>query len=625
MFFMRKRFLGRRYQTHAVFAIITMILSAALLTRIMVLIEPMASDIFYFIAQRGKNLVLWLNYLPILLAMLFVYLLTANAAFSVSLVSFFLLVMFMTNRIKILLRGDPFMHWDLTLVKEAMRVAFGYGVWSIVLGIGALIVFGGIATFLCWKCKATRIGWKTRIFGGALMFGFLFFCNEGLYGNVALYNSLPVYGDYYNLADVFNSRGFLYSFIFMANSSGNADTLPKDEKRVAKAVADHEAADIQAMQSSYRPNIVMIMGESFSDISQSDAFNFTGFRNPLETYVQMCQEGISGRLVAPSRGGGTADTEFDVLTGSASRFLRDAPYAYRFLVRPTESLASVLAQVGYESIALHPGYRWFYNRQNVYRNIGFSKAVFEDAFPEDAYLDLYIGEEATFDMLLALLTSHFAEAPDTPLFTFCLTIQNHAGYENRFLPKDTYNFNANIPLTDQERNILSNYFAGMTDADEQLARLKEFLNEQAEPFVLVYFGDHLPSLDQALYDALIPGADAPKGSFERETRLYSVPFMIWQNDAAEAYRPLSEQGSVPHLPDNNTISSNYLGGYLLELLGFEGLSPFFDYTNLLRGTFPVLLENQSFMENGMDDKETPQSAQNMLYLYKAWIRHQIGK
>lgn len=608
---------------HPVAALIAIGVCSILLTYGTLRLELLPMDILLYLAKRSHNTVLWLNYLPILLLMLFIYLVTAHAFFSISLVSFLLLLMSFTNRIKIQLRGDPFMHHDFPLFQEAMKVAFGFGIWNVIIGIIAVIAFLGIVACLCWKFNTTQMGWKTRVLSGLLMLSFLYFCNEGLYSNQSLYDSFPVYGDYYNMADVFESRGFIYSFLYHFNTRGSVDTLPKDEKLVMQAIADHERRSNDECIGEYKPNIIMIMGESFSGLSESEAIDFEGYQNPLETFTQMGAAGIAGKLVVPSRGGGTADTEFDVLTGMAARYLRGVPYAYRLLVRPTESLPSLLRQIGYDTLALHPGYRWFYNRQNVYPTLGFERAVFEDEFARDAYLDLYIGEEATFDMLLEQLESHKRDHPDHPLFTFCVTIQNHAAYENRFLPKGSVTFTPTIPMTEQEQNILSNYFSGITDADMQLARLQAYANEQQTPYVIVYFGDHLPALERSLYGRLLQRTDSAKGSLAKETALYTVPFIIWQNDAAEALWPLSARENSVRLPDHKTISSNFLGSYIIELLGFDGISSFFDFTSSVRKVYPILLENQHFIYNSTEAFDTTNTPQDLLYLYKAWIRHQI--
>lgn len=611
-----RRWIGRKYRMNVACSILFLAVSAALLVYAMLRIQPIAWYIVRFLASRSNNIMLWMNLIPVFLLLLLFYFVTNQPIASVSLVGLLLVALSIVNRYKIILRGDPLLHWDLTLFSEAIETMRGLQAHTIQIGLIATLALVGVTWLCCMKWHAVAIEWKARLYCIALTLSVLLLAYDGLYGNKALYTSLPVYGDFYNLTDVFNSRGFLYSFLYTLNTQGNNNVLPKDEKAVALAAADMPKKDIKSFQNEYKPNIIMIMGESFSDLSQSDVFDFSGYTDPLETFSRMSEEGITGRLVVPSRGGGTADTEFDVLTANASRYLRNASYAYRLLVRPTEALPSILREIGYRSFALHPGYQWFYNRQNVYPNIGFSEAVFENDFPADAYLDLYISEKATYDKLIEMLTAYLAE-PE-PVFAFCLTIQNHAGYEDRFLPPGTVNFQANIPLSAKEENILSNYFKGITDADEQLKRLMEFLNEREEPFVLVYFGDHLPSLPQELYSRVLPGTDA-QNAMEKDTILYSSPFLIWQNDAAKAYEPLDNAKNDTGL----LMSSNYFGAYLLDTLGFQGISAYFDYANELRQSLPVLMEQQCFTTDGESVTDLPPTLLDKLTLYKAWMRHQV--
>lgn len=280
----------------------------------------------------------------------------------------------------------------------------------------------------------------------------------------------------------------------------------------------------------------------------------------------------------------------------------------------TEALPSLLRGIGYETLALHPGYRWFYNRQNVYRNLGFTTAIFEDAFAREAYRDTYISEAATYDMLLSLLDTHFQERT-SPLFAFCLTIQNHAAYQDRFLPEGVQTFTPTVPMDDTQRNILSNYFAGIAEADAELARLAAYLDALEEPAIVVYFGDHIPALSDAIYDLLIPGAQAEEGSLEQATRLYTVPYLIWPNAAAREAGVLALDAGDK---ESALMSSNYLGAYLLELLGMEGLSPFFRFAGEVRKEFPVLMENIAYQPDGSTSLAATEAARGMLQWYRYW-------
>lgn len=145
-----------------------------------------------------------------------------------------------------------------------------------------------------------------------------------------------------------------------------------------------------------------------------------------------------------------------------------------------------------------PGYAWFYNRQNVYPDLGFAASYFlEDSFDlaTQGYGG-YVNETATMDKIIETLDTHIKET-DTPLFSFTVTIQNHGPYEKKYGTLEQ-NFSSDIELNETQTDLLTQYFQGIGDADEQIGRLKEYAEDSDEPIVLVYFGDHLPGFSNGM-------------------------------------------------------------------------------------------------------------------------------
>lgn len=153
-----------------------------------------------------------------------------------------------------------------------------------------------------------------------------------------------------------------------------------------------------------KPNIIMVMSEAFSDISNSDFLSFDGFDNPLEFYNDfiMRDDVVSGHIVVPNFGGGTSDTEFDVLTGCSTRNIESTQVSYNFVRTPIESMPRMLEKIGYDTLAIHPGYGWFYNRTNVYNNMGFDDFVYleEDFDLKTQSKGGYISDEVTAQSII---------------------------------------------------------------------------------------------------------------------------------------------------------------------------------------------------------------------------------
>jgi len=366
----------------------------------------------------------------------------------------------------------------------------------------------------------------------------------------------------------------------------------------------------------------MIMGEAFSDLSLLPSFDFTDFGgNPLSNWHALKEESIHGHIFVPSHGGGTADTEFDIFTGMNTRQFRGGvPFSFRMINSEIESMASILNSIGYHSEFMHPGFDWFYNRQNVYRYLGFERLVFVDEFEGLPTKGWYMNEADTINRVIEMFEEHLITRPGVPYFHFCVTIQNHGPYVDKFLYDGDVtgpNFTSSLNLDDIDINALSNYFYGMRDADYHLGRLVEHLRDAAEPVVLVYFGDHLPALGRGLYDIILPDVYEP-GSFEDLTRLFTLPFMIWFNDAAMDLYGVRHPMDLVDADETFMFNSTYLGAFVLETLGVTNVSPFWDYVNEMRRLFPIMTETRSFSTDRRASLDMTAEERAPLILYRSW-------
>jgi phosphoglycerol transferase MdoB-like AlkP superfamily enzyme len=195
-----------------------------------------------------------------------------------------------------------------------------------------------------------------------------------------------------------------------------------------------------------------------------------------------------------------------------------------------------------------------------------------------------------------MFAQHRRDFPGKPYFHFGVTIQNHGPYVNKFYWDgfdEVPNFTTDIDFDDADLNALSHYFHGIIDADVQLRRLADYLNALDEPVVLIYYSDHLPAFNPRIYDLLLPDIHSP-GSFEDMTRLFTVPFLIWFNYAALELYGISHPQELICLEEDLLFTASFLGAYVMEMLGFTNLSPFWDFNAELRRLFPVITDIRSF-------------------------------
>lgn len=188
-----------------------------------------------------------------------------------------------------------------------------------------------------------------------------------------------------------------------------------------------------------------------------------------------------GRLRVPAHGAYTMRSEHAVLTGRPSDSLgfgRYDPYTSRSGDEPT-SLARLARGRGYGTLFLHPFHRDFFRRARVMEAFGFADLVMGEAFTETPRVGPYVGDIALGDRLLAEV-----RARQTPLFLFCVTMENHGPWKPGRLPG----------IDDPQAQYLHHVANTGQMVEDIVAGLDVIARERHQTITLCVFGDHAPSL-----------------------------------------------------------------------------------------------------------------------------------
>lgn len=615
---MRKIFIKeeKRLPYSVVFTIVP--LASAVLTFVVFYLQYYSlNDITYGLKNAGLTIFI-LNFLPILMSMLLLLFISGRLSVAFFLTSLITVLLTLINRTKIIMRQDPLMPTDFSLGTEAFTIVMNMEAGSIakyVVIILAVILFGA-ALIMFFKNKPVRI--SVRISGAVIVIAASAVLYSTTYSDVKLYDSLPV-GNLYYLANHYNTKGFVYCFIHQVSATGVLSRKAPDgykKTELVRLIEEEYSSKEYSLDGA--PHVVVIMGEAFSDLSDRADLEFTNYRDPLTNFKKLKEQGVSGEIIVTHTGGGTSDTEFDVLTGMSKREEESVSYAFRLLSKQTESIASDLTELGYKSIFVHPGTGWFYNRKNVYSLMGFEDLYFSEYFGDSPTKGGYINEYDTVDAVINLFEEKRRENPGSPIFEFCVSIQNHGPYESKYSTWEM-NFDSEADLSDSEINILSNYFQGITDQDENLGRLADYLNSLDEPVLLMYFGDHMPSMPVSLFKNIGLSFDFG-GDFLERMELFTTPYLFWQNDC---YR--QQTGQIAENGQNAPlISANFLGASLLEFIGYGEISPMNKFLNELKRDIPVITKNEYVTKDGyksFDDLSEPEK--NKILLYKQWQYYKL--
>lgn len=549
------------------------------------------------LAMLGKMLrqplILFLNWLPIALLTAAFAFAFRNVFFSSALVGLIAGAMSLINRVKLTIRGEPFVPRDISLIKEAADAAGSYDMTLPWFQIGCLVVMTAVFIVLgvLLPLKKSEDAPKKR---GALVrvMGFVL-CLAVLVGAVGLvYSSTDLYNSFettepYNLSSVNNELGFVYYFCYHFSTYKIEKPEGFDREEAASWETGYESAPDAA-----DVNVVFVMNEAFSDILNEDVFVFPEGENPMEVYNTLAEgeNAWAGHIVVPYFAGGTADTEFDVASGMQTNLLNPAApslTAFRTVNRDLDSIFRIFGADGYTSCFMHPGQSWFYNRENVYDWFGADESFFVEDFDAE-----YKGSWVTDESVLRELISRFEEksAGGGLDFTYAVTIQNHMSYTaEKYGDYVCPEVETTAELSPEIQTAVNVYAEGIRDANAMLEDLTEFYSEQSEPVLLVFFGDHLPYLGdnrQGYAELGLPAASVTGG--EDPFAAYTAPVLFWCNDAAAEALDFANAIEALDLPADGRISACYLGAVVLELTGRGEVSPWFAFLNEMRRELPVL-------------------------------------
>lgn len=568
--------------------ILLLIMIAGLTECISVYLQPGG----FFYTLRGfisRPATIALNFAPVLLTVLLGYFISGNIFWGASIPSFIWLILSYVNLLKIEGRDDAFVPADLGLIKEAFNSAASYSLNLHLLLLAGIILYCSILFGLGFFLKNPNPRRALRIGGGVGMVGIFAALMIFVYPSKPIYNSFSVPNPYY-IPSVFNTLGFNYCFLHNVNlyPIDKPDGYSKGE--IKKWEQEYEREETIP---ATKPNIIMVMGEAFSDLSNNEVFDWgSKEENPAYLYNLLAQSdrALTGHINVANIAAGTANTEFDVLTGMPTIMIGEGTSsAFRAVHKTVPTIASNLKELGYENRFLHPGQSWFYNRSNVYQYFGIEQQTFEEAFD---FSTEAVSGMIRDDAFLRQLKEEF-EAGSSPQFIYGVTIQNHQAYNYSKYPTPTPPVPVKKELSAQAMEFLSVYLRGVKDTSQMLYDLAEYLDSTKEPTLLVFFGDHLPNLgaDYLAYREL--GLDIGDSSTPQSAlAAYTTPFMIYANEAYCEANDFAAAKDSLELQEEPYINAHYLGAMTLELAGYSGLDPYFDFLNLARRTLPAFRESE---------------------------------
>ena len=504
-------------------------------------------------------------------------------------------------------RSVPIQPWDLLSIGTAASVAGNY---DYTLDRQALLVVLGFLFLLILEffCRFTlkKGTWKLRLPMAATLvvmlgaFGLMFHSDEIVEQKLRLYNKLftPTTISYKNgtaLAFVMELR-----YLSVDKPAGyNADTAAQELAALEEESMSEPAMAGAGSDEGEFPNIIVIMDEAFSDPAILGDFTVNQDYMPfVHSLLEGADNTISGWLNVSVLGGNTANTEFEYLTGNTMAFLPQGSIPYQqYIKAETPSLASHLAGLGYQTVAMHPYNASGWDRDTVYPAMGFSEMYFLPDFENPVKVRNYVSDQSDFEKIIEI----YENKGDNPLFLFNVTMQNHSSYTESF-----DNFDPQIEVEGGSQT-LNNYLSLLSLSDEALGELVSYFEGQEEDTVIVFFGDHQTTNSVIEPILKLNGKSSSTLTEEEQADRYKVPFFIWANFDIE------EETDVE-------TSANYLAARTLEAAGVP-LDGYFTWLSGFSETVPVISANHVTLADGTFTNADDQS--ELLSDYKGYQYYRL--
>ncbi len=428
-----------------------------------------------------------------------------HRSFAVAFIGAIWLGIGIANCVLMVIRNSPLTGVDFYILTTGLTIVTVYlSLFQIVLAVSAILL-ALVLLFVLYRKLPTfaipRTSGLTQC-GSAFLFMLL------LALTVQAAKLVPKQFD--DMADAYARYGFAYCFTQSIIDRGidrPQDYSDAGVEAIVGILSDKHGEDAVPWA---RPNVIVLQLESFIDLSALSSVALS--EDPTPFFHELKQSYPNGLLEIPSIGGGTANTEFEVLSGMTLDYFGIGEYPYNTVCRTqtVPTLAHILKGIGYTAQAFHNHEGSFYDRNLVYPNLGF------DTYTSIEYMTDYetnaLGwckDEALIAELLSAMS--MTERRD---FLFAVSVQCHGKYPTEYEGSD-------VEITGVEDPVLAAQYAyyaeQLKNVDAFLKALTTALSAHAEPTLLILYGDHLPSLS-------LSADDLPEGQ-----TLYQTEYVVWSN------------------------------------------------------------------------------------------------
>lgn len=499
--------------------ILSIIPPAVVLT---VVLESLGRHAFFggFLFMLSDPLMFLYNVLIIMFT-LSLSLLFSKRAFVLFLIILMWLMLGIANYILLFFATIPLGFTDILLIRNVLSILDMY-LSPLEIGlVCTALVLAIIGVIFIWKkCPRRKVQFWRGTLGFCSLAAVLLILSASASGANAISYSFG------NLVEAYDELGFAYCFTTTVVDRGVGRPDDYSEEAVSKLCSQFG----KNYTVPKRPNVIFVQLESFFDPALYADSELS--ENPIPVFTDLRENCSGGFLTVPVAGTGTANTEFEILTGMSIKDFGPGEYPYKTVLKDfaCESLCYSLSELGYSPTVIHNNTRTFYGRDEVFANLGFKRYVSIEDMENVTYNPTGWANDD-------VLTGEILNAVDRSIgrdFIYAITVQAHGKYTDIDMEDS-----AADPEQSEEENSWEYYAEQLSGTDAFIGALIDALEQRGEPTVVVLFGDHLPSL----------GIEEDNLACD----LFETEYLIWSNIGLEK--------------ETRNLCAYQLGAYVQERLG----------------------------------------------------------
>ena len=444
---------------------------------------------------------------------LFVYLFRHRALVRVILTVFWV-VLGVINGVVLANRVTPFNFADLSMLSDLLDMRNSKYL-TVAQEILILIALAAVLVFLVFLAiRGPKFSGKIHRIRNAVCLGVVVV-------SIPVITQLCIQSDilsgyFGNLAQGYEEYGFVYSFAASVVDTGMSKPDDYSEETIEE-INDSIETEGTTIDTDNLPNIIFVQLESFIDPYELNFLEYS--EDPIPNFRSLMENYTSGYLTVPVVGAGTANTEFEVLTGMGIQFFGLGEYPYKTILKETavESAATALSSIGYNTAALHNNSGNFYSRATIFSQMGF------DSYTSKELMDIteynILGTWAADSILVEETVKILDSSEDQADFVFAITVQSHGSYPTYEVYEDPV-IEVSGAETEEEAYQWEYYINQLYEVDQFIGDLIETLSEREEDTLVVFYGDHYPTMG-------LTDEDVECGN------LYLTTYATWNNFGLE--------------------------------------------------------------------------------------------